>query len=123
MCVVRRSLKSSSQGLLGQSLLNLVCSICRVRRLEIINFMRGDNFGGKKCKIDVFHKKKILLYSGAWFSRSNCIVMLTKAMFTKVVDFMTPGQGRGHISHIVKMHYFLKNHFLSSRHISDKLSI
>ena len=37
LCVVRRPL--TSQKLLGQSLPNLVCSICRVRRQEIVNFM------------------------------------------------------------------------------------
>ena len=37
--VVRRALTFSSQELLGQSSPNLVCSICRVRRQEIINFM------------------------------------------------------------------------------------
>ena len=49
---------SSFQELLGQS---LVCSICWVKRQEIVNFMittpREGNFGVKsviKCKIDVF---------------------------------------------------------------------
>ena len=37
--------------------------------------------------------------------------MMTKEGSTKIVNFMTPGAGvlvlgRGHISHIVKMHYF-----------------
>ena len=41
-------------------------------------------------------------------------VMMTKEGSTKIVNFMTPGAGvlvlgRGHISHIVKMHYFFKN--------------
>ena len=51
---VRRPLTFSSQELPGQSLPNLVCSICRVRRQEIVNFMtptpRGDNFGMKSVK-------------------------------------------------------------------------
>ena len=37
--VLLRALTSSSQELLGQSSPNLVCSICRVRRQEIVNFM------------------------------------------------------------------------------------
>ena len=40
--------------------------------------------------------------------------MMTKEGSTKIVNFMTPGAGVlvlgcGHISHIVKMHYFFKN--------------
>ena len=40
--------------------------------------------------------------------------MMTKEVFTKIVNFMTHGAGvlvlgRDHISHIVKMHYFFKN--------------
>ena len=40
--------------------------------------------------------------------------MMTKIGSTKIVNFMTPGAGalalgRGHISHIMKMHYFFKN--------------
>ena len=66
--VVRRALTSSSQELLGQSSPNLVCSICRVRRQEIVNFMtphpKGRNCGGKKCKIDVFLKKSSSLLPG-----------------------------------------------------------
>ena len=49
--VVRRALTFSSQELLSQSLKNLVCSICRVRRQEIANFMtpiqKRGNFGVK----------------------------------------------------------------------------
>ena len=40
--------------------------------------------------------------------------MMTKEGSIKIVTFMTPGAGVlvlgcGHISHIVKMHYFIKN--------------
>ena len=43
--------------------------------------------------------------------------MMTKEGSTKIVNFITPGTGvlvlgRGHISHIVKMHYSFKNHLL-----------
>ena len=43
--VVRRPLTSSSQELLGQSWLNLVCSICRVRGQEIVHFMAPPSQG------------------------------------------------------------------------------
>ena len=40
--------------------------------------------------------------------------MMTKEVSTQIVNFMTPGTGVlalgcGHISHIVKIHYSLKN--------------
>ena len=46
--------------------------------------------------------------------------MMTKEGSTKIVNFMTPGAGvlvlgRGHISNIVKMHYFFKNLLLYSQ--------
>ena len=46
--------------------------------------------------------------------------MMTKEGSTKIVNFITPGAGvlvlgRGHISHIVKMHYFFKNLLLYSQ--------
>ena len=45
----------SSQELLGQSLPNLVCSICMLRRCEILYLVtptpRGDNFRVKKVKL------------------------------------------------------------------------
>ena len=42
------------------------------------------------------------------------IVLMTKEGSTKIVNLMTLGAGvlvlwRGHISHIVKVHYFFKN--------------
>ena len=45
--------------------------------------------------------------------------MMTKKGSTKIVNFMTPTAGvlvlgHGHISHIVKMHYSLKNLLLYS---------
>ena len=44
---------------------------------------------------------------------------MTTEESTKIVNFMTPGTGvlvlgRGHIIHIVKMHYFFKNILLYS---------
>ena len=46
--------------------------------------------------------------------RPNYIVMITYEGSTKVVNFMNPRSGvlvlgRGHISHIVKLHLFFKN--------------
>ena len=106
--IVSYLLTSSSQELLGQTLPNLVCTIFRVRRQEIVNFMnptpRGIHFGVKKCKIDVFLKN--LLYSWASFRQTKCIVIMTKERSTKIINFMTSGRvlvlEHGH--HIVKMH-------------------
>ena len=46
--------------------------------------------------------------------------MMTKEGSTKIVNFMTHGAGvlvlgRGHISHVVKMHYFFQNLHLYSQ--------
>ena len=46
--------------------------------------------------------------------------MMTMEGSTKIVNFMTSGAGvlvleRGHISHIVKMHYFFNNLLLYSK--------
>ena len=62
--------------------------------------------------------KNLLLYSGAWFRQTKCIVMMTKEGSIKIINFMTPGAGvlvlmRGHIFRIVKMHYFFKNSLYS----------
>ena len=71
--------------------------------------------------------KNLLLYSHAYFRQTKYIVMMTKDGSTKIVTYMTPGAGVlvlgfGHISHIVKMHYFFKkNFFFTPRHRSDKL--
>ena len=50
------------------------------------------------------------------------IVMMTNVGFTKIINFMTPGAvvlvlGRGHISHIGKMHYFFKKILFTLRHL------
>ena len=73
----------------------------------------GDNFGVKSVKL-MYFLKHLLFYSGAWFRQTKCEVMMTKVGSTKVINFMTLGAGvlvlwRGHISHIVKVHYFFKN--------------
>ena len=67
-----------------------------------------------------FSYKNHLLYSQAQIKQTKHIVMMTKEGSTKIVNFMTPGSGvlvlgRGHISHIVKLHYFFKNLLLYSQ--------
>ena len=64
--------------------------------------------------------KNFLLLSLAWSIQTKCIVLMTKEKSTKIVNFMSPEAGvlvqeRGHISHIVKMHYFFQNLFLYSQ--------
>ena len=56
------------------------------------------------------------------------IIMMTQEGSTKIMNFMTPGAevlvlGRGHLSCIVKMHYFFKNIIFSPKHRTDKVSI
>ena len=51
--------------------------------------------------------------------QTKCLVMITNEGSTKIVNFMTPGEGVlvlgcCHISHIVKMNYFFQNLFLYS---------
>ena len=58
--------------------------------------------------------KNLLLYSQAQIRQTDSIVMMSKKGSTKIVNFMTPRTGIlvlgcGHISYIVKMHYFFKN--------------
>ena len=71
---------------------------------------------GHICHIMKMHYffKNLLLYSQAYIRQTKYIVMMRKEGSTKIVNFMTPGAGvpvlgRGHICHIMKMHYFFKN--------------
>ena len=62
----------------------------------------------------------LLLYSGAWFKQTLCIVMMNEGGSTKIIIFMRFGAGflllgRGHTCHIVKMHYTFKNSLLYSK--------
>ena len=80
---------------------------------------KGGNLGVKSEELMNFFKN-LFLYSGAWFSQTKCIEMMTKEVSTKIVNYLTPGAGvpvlgRGHISHKMKMHYFFKNLFLYSQ--------
>ena len=64
--------------------------------------------------------KNLLLYSQALIRQTKYVVMMTKEGSTKIVNFMTPGVGvvvlrRGHISHIMNMHYFFNNILIYSR--------
>ena len=63
--------------------------------------------------------KTLLLYSQAQIRQTKYIVIMTMERSTKIVNFMTPGAGvlvlgRGHISHLMKIHYFFTNHLLYS---------
>ena len=74
--------------------------------------------GVKSVKL-MYFLKNLLLYSQALIRQTKYVVM-TKEGSTKIVNFMTPGAGvlvlgRGHISHIVKLHYFFKNLLLYSQ--------
>ena len=92
----------------------MVCSICRVRRREIVNFMnptpRGGNFGVICEYLMYFLENLFLLYSEAWIRQTKYVVMMTKEGSTKIVNVMIPVAGvlvLGHIlSHTGKMHYF-----------------
>ena len=75
-----------------------------------------------------FSHKNHLLYFQALIKGIKYIVTMTKKGSTKIVNFMTPGAGvfvlgRGHISHLVKMHYFFKNHLLYFQALIRQLSI
>ena len=80
---------------------------------------KGGNFGVKSVKL-LYFLENLLLYSQALIRQTKYVVMMTKEGSTKIVNFMTPGVGVlvlgcGHISHIVKMHYFFKNLLFSSQ--------
>ena len=92
----------------------MVCTICRVRRREIVNFMtptpRGGNCG-VICVYLMYFLKTLLFYSEAWFRQTKYVVIMTKEESTKIVNVMILVTrvlvlGRGHIIHIGKMHYF-----------------
>ena len=68
----------------------------------------------------MYFLKNLLLYSQALIRQTKYVVMMTKEGSTKILNFMTPGAGvlvlgRGHISYIVKLHYFFKNRLFSSQ--------
>ena len=53
---------------------------------------------------------------------------MTKEGCTKILNFMTPGSGVlvlgcGHLSHIVKIHYFFKNHLYPQAWIRQTMFI
>ena len=60
------------------------------------------------------------LYSGACFRQTKYIIMMTNEGSTTIVNYMTPGSGvfvlgRGHTSHILKMHNSFKNLLFNSQ--------
>ena len=93
---------------IGPILTKLGCSICRVRRQEIVNSMTPNPqeeviLGVKSVKFMYFFKN-LLLYSQAQIGQTKYIVMVTKEGSTKIVNFMTPRAGvlvlgRVHICH------------------------
>ena len=73
---------------------------------------REGNSGIKGVKLLDFLKNR-LVYSGACFRQTKCIIMVIEEGFIKIVKFITPGakvlvQERGHISHKLKMHHLKK---------------
>ena len=81
--------------------------------------------GVKRVKF-TYLLENLLLYFRAWFRQTKFVVIMTKEESTKSVNLMTPVVGdlvlgRGHISHTVKMHCFLKIFFNIPRQGSDKL--
>ena len=96
--IVHCALTSSSQELLGQSLPNLVCSICRVRRQEIVNFMtptqRGGSFGVKSVKL-MYFSKNLLLTTQALIRQTKYVVMMTEEIkvYQNCKFHDAPGQG------------------------------
>ena len=90
-CVARHTL-ASFQELMGQSLPNLVCSIIRIRRKEIVNFMpppalSGDTFGGKGVKLMYFSKESYSLLPS--IDQTEFLVTMTTKGSTKIVNVMT----------------------------------
>ena len=74
---------------------------------------RGGIFGVKSVKF-MYFLKNLLFYSGGLFRQTKYIVIMTREGSTKIVNVMTSRTGVlvlgcGHISHIVKTHYFFKN--------------
>ena len=85
------------------------------------------NFGVKSVKL-MYFLKNLLLYSGGWFRKTECIVIMTKEVSTKIVNFMTTGAvvlvlGRSHISYTVKMHYSFKSLLYSQAYLRQTMYI
>ena len=96
------------------------------RSTKIVNFMTtgtgvlvlGRTHISHIVKIHYFFKN-LFLYSQAQIRQTKYIIMTNEGS-TIILNFMTPGAGilvlgRGHINHILKMHYFYKNRFLYSQ--------
>ena len=122
-----------SQALIRQT--KYVVMMTKEWSTKIVNFMTPGVGVLMLVRVHLSHRvkmhyffKNLLLYSQAYIRQTKYIVMMTKEESTKIVNFMTPGTwalliGRGHISHIEKMHYSFKNLLLYSQHGSDKLSV
>ena len=114
---MRRAL-TSSQELQSQSKFNLVCSICRVNRQEIINVVtpsiKGDDFVVKSVELMYFLKTILNCFcTSLHVHKTKYIIMITKEMSTNFkCHYPRVGVnaiGRGDISHIVQMYYFFNN--------------
>ena len=73
--------------------------------------------GHKSHTVDLhYFFKNLLLYSGAEISLTECIVMMTKEEFTKIVNLITRGAGVLVLGsgHLVNMQYFSFLLFLST---------
>ena len=80
--------------------------------------MRG-YFRVKSVKLMYFFKN-LLLYLGAWFRQTKCLVMMTKEKSTRIVNFVSPRAGVlllgcGHMSYSEKRIIRLKFFFLYSQ--------
>ena len=69
----------------------------------------------------------VLILQGLYL-KFKYVVMMTMEGSSKIVNFMTPRTGvlvlgLGHISHIVKLHYFFKIFFSTRRYSSDKPNV
>ena len=92
---------------------------------KIINVMtpgagvlvKGRGHIGHIAKLHYFFKN-LLLYCQVLIRQIKYAVIMTKEGSTKIINFITPGAGVlvlgcGHISHIVRLHYFFTNLFIS----------
>ena len=100
----------------------------KVESTKIINFMTQWSRGS--CAIVKMHYffRNFPLYSQEQIRQTKKIVGMTQEESTIIINFMTllagvHVLGCDHISHLVKMHYFLKIIFSTPRHRSDKQSM
>ena len=79
--------------------------------------MPGRGHISHKVKMNYFFTN-IFPYNQAKMRQTNYKVVMIKEGSTKIINFMTPGEGLlwlGHISHVVKIHYFFKKRLLNTQ--------